>query len=73
MDTSNEKEPNKSVHVSQTEKELLSLLKSISESLKDIKTEISEVAVAVRESNSFDLDEEEECDGDCGDSCKCHK
>ncbi len=57
---------------SNNEKELLLLLKSISESLKEIKTEIAEVSVAVRESNSFDLDEEDECDGECGDKCKCH-
>ena len=55
------------------EKEMLDLLKSISASLKDIKIEISEVAVAIRESNSFELDDEDECDGECGEECKCHK
>lgn len=51
---------------SNNEREMLTLLKSISESLKDIKAEIAEVSVAVRESNSFDLDEEEE-------ECECCK
>lgn len=58
---------------SNNEKVMLELLKSISESLKEIKTEIAEVSVAVRESNSFDLDEEDECEGDCGEDCKCCK
>jgi hypothetical protein len=42
-----------------TEKELIDVLKSIAGSLNDIKAELTEISVAIRETNSYEIDEEE--------------
>ena len=41
-----------------TEKEMVAAIKSIADSLKEIKSELSEITIAVRESNSLEEGEE---------------
>jgi len=45
-----------------TEKELIDILKSISGTLIDIKTELSELTVAVREAGEYEEESEEDSD-----------
>ncbi len=43
-----------------SEKELLDILKTMSDSLCEIKTELTEIAGAIRESNSLNVEDSEE-------------
>lgn len=43
-----------------TEKDLIDILKSISDSLCEIKSELTEITGAIRESNSLNIEDSEE-------------
>lgn len=43
-----------------TEKDLIDILKTISDSLCEIKTELAEISGAIRESNSLNVEDSEE-------------